>query len=64
MGQSGDGQRHILWGWPFWKLISSLVENYGFPFGNKVKLKAFNTKQSKNILKDTIRDLKMIGVGK
>ena len=43
---------------PFWKFISSLVKNYGFPFGNKVKLKAFNAKQSKNILKDVIRDLK------
>ena len=44
--------------------MSSLVENYRVKFGNKVKLKAFNTKQSKNILKDTIRDLKMTGVGK
>ena len=48
----------------FWNLIPSLVENYWFQFGNKVKLKAFNAKQSKNILKDTIHHLKMIGVGK
>ena len=28
----------------FWKLITSLVDNYWFQFGNKVKLKAFNAK--------------------
>ena len=46
----------------FWKLISSLVENYWFQFGNKVYWSW--RKQKKNILKDTVRDLKMIGVGK